>query len=355
MSGALYHGRQSVSIENSHVRVTVLREGGHIAEILHKQTGVNPLWTPQWLSIEPSTYDPAIHDYGSDAEAKLLAGIMGHNLCLDLFGGPSAEEAAAGITAHGEASVAPYDIEQAAGRLTMRVSLPLAQLLFERVIELEEGELEDATIRIREAVENLSAIGRPIAWTQHVTLGPPFLEKGATQFRMSATRSKVFETQFGSADYLRVGAEFDWPMAPGSSPESSGDSVDLQILNDSAASSAYTAHLMDPARDDAFFLAFAPQYRLAFGYTWKRADFPWLGMWEENNSRAQAPWNCQTLARGMEFGVSPMPESRRQMIDRGSLVGVPTYRWLEARSRIEIEYRAIAWRADTAPDLCPNS
>jgi hypothetical protein len=346
VSDALYNGRKSVSIENSHLRVTVLREGGHIAEILHKQTGVNPLWVPKWPSIEPSTYDPAIHDYGPDAEAKLLAGIMGHNLCLDLFGGPSAEEAAAGITAHGESSVAPYDIEQSGFRLTMRASFPLAQLHFERVIELQ-----DETIRIREAVENLSATGRPIAWTQHVTLGPPFLAKGATQFRMSATRSKVFETQFGSADYLRVGAEFDWALAP----KSNGGAADLQVVSDSAASSAYTAHLMDPARDDAFFLAFAPQYRLAFGYVWKRADFPWLGMWEENHSRAHAPWNGQTLARGMEFGVSPMPESRRQMIDRRSLFGVPTYRWLEARSRIEVEYRAIVWRADTAPDLCPNA
>jgi hypothetical protein len=77
-------------------------------------------------------------------------------------------------------------------------------------------------------------------------------------------------------------------------------------------------------------------------------------MWEENYSRAYAPWNGQALARGMEFGVSPMPESRRQMIERRSLFGVPTYRWLEARSRIEVEYRAIVWRADTAPDLCPN-
>ena len=37
--------------------------------------------------------------YGGGADGRLLAGIMGHNLCLDIFGGPSAEEAAAGLTA----------------------------------------------------------------------------------------------------------------------------------------------------------------------------------------------------------------------------------------------------------------
>src|ERR1700692_4378439 len=122
MSDALYHGRNSVGIENSYLRVTVLREGGHIAEILDKQTGVNPLWTPRWQSIEPSAYDPAVHNYGSGPDARLLAGIMGHSLCLDVFGGPSAEEAAAGITAHGEASVALYGIEQADTRMTMRAT-----------------------------------------------------------------------------------------------------------------------------------------------------------------------------------------------------------------------------------------
>jgi hypothetical protein len=344
MSDALYRGRKSVSIENSRLRVTALREGGHIAEILDKQTGVNPLWTPPWPSIEPSAYDPAVHDYGAAPEAKLLAGIMGHSLCLDLFGGPSAEEAAAGITPHGEAAVALYEIEQAATRMTMRASLPLAQLRFERVIELQ-----GRTVRIREVVDNLSASDRPIAWTQHVSLGPPFLEKGATQFRMSATRSKVFETEFGSAGYLRAGAEFYWPMAP----KSSEDCVDLRVANHFAASSAYTAHLMDPVRDDAFFLAFAPQYRLAFGYVWRRSDFPWLGVWEENCSRTYAPWNGRTLARGMEFGVSPMPESRLRMIERHRLFGVPTYRWLGAGSRIELEYVALTWSARSVPEFPP--
>ena len=99
-----FHGRRATSIENKQLRVTVLHEGGHIAEILDKASGVNPLWIPPWPSIEPSTYDRARHpEYGDDAESKLLAGIMGHNLCLDIFGGPSTEEAAAGMTVHGKA------------------------------------------------------------------------------------------------------------------------------------------------------------------------------------------------------------------------------------------------------------
>ena len=48
-----YRARQAWSIENGHVRVTVLVEGGHVAEIMGRQSGVNPLWTPPWDSIEP--------------------------------------------------------------------------------------------------------------------------------------------------------------------------------------------------------------------------------------------------------------------------------------------------------------
>ena len=41
-----YKGRKVARIENTSLRVTVTVEGGHIAEIFHKQTGVNPLWEP---------------------------------------------------------------------------------------------------------------------------------------------------------------------------------------------------------------------------------------------------------------------------------------------------------------------
>ncbi len=116
-----YHGRRAAAIENEQLRVTVLEEGGHIAEILDKETGVNPLWTPPWPTIEHSAYGPAVHaEYGAGVDGSLLAGIMGHNLCLDIFGGPSAEEAAAGLPVHGEGAVARYEIHEANGALTQR-------------------------------------------------------------------------------------------------------------------------------------------------------------------------------------------------------------------------------------------
>lgn len=112
----------------------------------------------------------------------------------------------------------------------------------------------------------------------------------------------------------------------------------MSVYTSLSASSAYTAHLMDPARTTAFFVAFAPSAGLAFGYVWKQADFPWMGIWEENHSRTAPPWSGATLTRGLEFGVSPMAETRRQMVDRARLFDVPTFRWLPARATAEAEY-----------------
>jgi hypothetical protein len=330
MQQCVFHNRKAVQIENETVRVTVLVEGGHIAEILHKATNVNPLWIPPWPSIEPSDYSPERHsEYGGNAESKLLAGIMGHNLCVDLFGGPSEEEAEAGITVHGEASVAPYRISRREHQLVASVHLESAQLDFERRLSLDGD-----TVAITETVHNLGQWDRPIAWTQHVTLGPPFIARGETEFEVSATRSKTFEGEFGNV--FPPGVEFDWPHAP----RRDGGTIDLRWYTDAPVSAGYTAHLMNPAHEDAYFTAWSPETGVLFGYRWKRSDFPWLGIWEENHSRQEPPWNGQTLTRGMEFGVSPMPETRRRMIDRGALFGVPAYRWIPARKSVRVHYTA---------------
>jgi len=337
-----YRDRRAARIENGALRVTILREGGHIAEIFDKAASVNPLWTPQWASIEPSAYNRDTHvQFGSGVEARLLAGIMGHNLCLDVFGGPSDEEATAGLSVHGDASVALYEMATSEGTLVARAHLPTAQLLLERRIDLR-----NRAVCIRETVENLAAFDRPIAWTQHVTLGSPFLEKGVTEFRVSATQSKVFEGQFGAHDYLQPAAEFEWPLAP----TVRGGHVDLRRFTGAPASCAFTAHLMDRARATSSFVAFSPASHLAFGYVWKRADFPWLGIWEENFSRTHAPWHGRELTRGMEFGVSPFPESRRRMIERGRMFDTPTYRWLPARTRVEVEYCAVTRTVHVIPE-----
>lgn len=339
-----YRNRRACRLENDSLQVTVLVEGGHLAELRHRASGTNPLWTPPWPSIEPSEFDPERDAavYGVHAESRLLAGIMGHNLCLDIFGGPSEEEAAAGISVHGEASMVRYDLRIEEDALVAAARFPLAQIAFERRIRLC-----GPVAVIEEQVRSLCAFDRPIAWTQHVTLGPPFLEKGKTQFRAPGGKSRVFETDFaGEFGRMRPGADFDWPHAP----LKGGGSIDLQVLTDVEKSGGFTTHLMDKGREQAFFQAWTPSRRMLVGYVWRRQDFPWLGIWEENHGRSTPPWNGLALTRGMEFGVSPMPETRRSMVDRGTLFGEPAFRWLPAHGELRACYCAFLLPAAGIPD-----
>jgi hypothetical protein len=327
--------RKVVRIENDELIVTVSREGGHIAEIIERKSGVNPLWTPPWPSIEPSTYSSDRHpEYGNNSESKLLAGILGHNLCLDIFGTPSDAEYAAGVTVHGESSVAPYEIETSGVRMIAKAHLPLAQLDFEREIELAAN----GVVKIRETVTNLTAMDRPLAWTQHVTMGPPFLEAGITKLNLNAPKSMVFPGDFGEAQPYKPGALFDWPHAP----NKDGSITDLRMQSMAERSAGVTCHVVDPASEHGSFEAFHPPTCVLFGYQWKRTDFPWISLWEENRSRTFPPWNGNAITRGVEFGVSPFAEGRRAMVERGSLLGIPTYRWLGARESATVHYQAFA-------------
>ena len=352
MQSVTYRGRRSAQIENGLLRVTITAEGGHVAEIFHKQTGVNPLWTPPWPSLEPSLYDPVRHpEYGGHNESQLLAGIMGHSICLDTFGAPSSEEAAAGMPVHGEAPVAPYHISGGSDWVEIEAVLPKAQLRFKRRISLEPDSM---VLAFSESLENLSFTDRPIGWTQHVTLGPPFLEPGRTQFRASATRSKVIESDFNNGTGSQQPAtEFDWPFCPLKAHacySKDGRISDLRVFTSEPVSGGFTAHLMNPDDDDAWFTAWSPSTDVLIGYVWKRSDFPWLSRWEENHLRTQPPWNGNGLTCGMEFGVSPFVESRREMVNRGKLFDAPTFRWAPAQSRLQLNYCAFLTTRKSIPE-----
>lgn len=325
--------RPQVHLENERLRLTLLPGGGHIAAVELKKNGVNPLWDPPWETVDPSAYDPRAHpEFGSDVDARVLAGIAGHNLCFDIFGVPSEEEAAAGLGVHGEASSVDWEVESGNGWMQTKADMPLAGMQIVRRLELSRG---SGRVDISETATNLAGIDRAVGWTQHATLGPPFLEKGETLFEASATRSKVIDGEFApGADRFVSGAEFDWPLAP----LAAGGLDDMRRALSVDVSGAFTTHLMDAGQDESFFAAYQPRTETLFGYVWNRRDFPWLGIWEENFSRQHSPWSGRTLARGMEFGASPFPETRREAIERGRLFGERTIGWIPARSSVRADY-----------------
>ena len=330
------HGRQGWELSNDKLSLFLMAGGGNIAGLqVQGRKTVNPYWIPIWKSIEPGAYRPRdAKRYGE----QLLACIAGHSLCLGAFGDPSPEEAKAGIGCHGEAPVARWRVikrKVTARRLVFQYGcvLPIAQMRFVRTVTLEAG---SAIVRVREVVVNLARRDVPFTICQHVTFGPLFVEPSETIFDMSATKGHTFPGLFGRRQRLKPDTPFTWPFGPGVTGK-----VDLRFIG-RAPYSDFTANLMNPKQEHAWFSALNPRLGLMVAYVWRRADFPWLGIWEENCARKTPPWNGKSLTRGMEFSNTPFPAGLRKAVDRGRFQGQPTYRWLAARSKVAYDYAMLA-------------
>jgi hypothetical protein len=334
----MYHGRQAWSLQNDKVAVIVTPGGGHIASMtLRKGRGanVNPLWLPPWRSVEPGGWRAAGGYYGDKPGAQLLCSILGHNICVDFFGAPSAPETKAGIPVHGEAPCVNWTSSSlSSNRVTYFTTLPAAQMKVTRTIRLTPGA---ASMWISETVENLSALDRPFGWNQHVTLGAPFLQNGASFFDMPSGWGKVFPQEFSKDERYDRGAEFTWPQVPGKG----GDTVDAREYPPVKKNSDFIVTLADPKQMKwGWFTAINTKQGVGIGYVWPSKDWPWIANWEENRSRMGNPWKGKGIARGIEFGTSPFPVSKREAVKMGSLHGIPTYRWIDAKGKQTISYGA---------------
>ena len=219
-----WQGREAYTLSNGLLQMVNLTGGGHIAEFRFVEKSgfptLNPLWIPHWKGIEPFQYRSKAHAkrYGPIAEAKLLSGIAGHNICLDYFGPPSEEEAAQGLSTHGEAPSLKW--RKSSARLTARqlsltlsVHLPEAGLQFSRAIEMRAGE---SVVYLKETVTNERKLDHFFHWTQHATLAPPFVAPEDGRVFMSATKGITSPGGYGGKALLESGKEFQWPLAPAS-------------------------------------------------------------------------------------------------------------------------------------------
>jgi hypothetical protein len=335
----VYSGRKAWELDNDAVVLTMTEGGGHIASlVLKEKPGLNPLWVPIWKSLELWNYKPAKHR--AQYELKLLAAIRGHNLCLGWFGDASADEKKQGLETHGEAPVARWKQEGKRATknslsLTCSCLLPVSQMKFVRTLTTRKN---SGVIDVREEIQSLSKRDLPFTICQHVTLGPPFLEKGVTLVDAPATKSHTFPGTFSPSQRLKSDKAFVWPKAPGSN----GKTVDLRMIGkEYKATSDFATQFMDQKKDAAWFSAINPKQGLMVAYVWKPSDFPWLGIWEENFGRKQKPWAGKSLTRGMEFANTPFPVGLRKAVNMGRFHDHPTFGWLPAKGKVAFEYSII--------------
>jgi len=340
-----WRGRESYTLRNGLVRLVTLLGGGHIAEFRYDElTGMpslNPLWQPPWKTMEPYCYRPELHasTYGPINEGKLLSGIAGHNICLDYFGPPSEEEAAYGLSFHGEAPISRWrkcglHVSRDEVAVELSVALPVAGLQFRREITLRRGE---SVAYFAETVRNERRCDRFFHWTQHVTLSPPFLAPGESEVLLPGTRGMTHPHGYDEGKALLASnGVFRWPYAP----TRSGGKVDLRRPFTRRGLGFVATVLLEPKGEFAFVGAVNPGQRLVIGYCFRQTDYPWVAIWEENRAITARPWRHRTQARGLEFGTTPLPVPRREAFAAGKLFNTSTFASIPACGQKGIRYVA---------------
>ena len=339
-----WRGRPAVRLSNGVVQLVGLEGGGHIggfslAGDADKQTA-NALWECPWEGAAPGTARARklAGKYGAKGVGEFLASYTGHALCLDYFGMPSPEEAQRGLPLHGEAASANWRVINRASRAgeahaAWRVELPSAGLGFEREIEIRNGE---SVAVFRESVSNHRDADHYFHWVQHVTLGAPLLDPECSRVFLSGTRAKTWPLGYEGKSLVSADREFEWPSAP----REKGGEADLSVPFRELGTGFVASVLLDPGREMHFVTSLNWELGLAAGYVFRRQDFPWIAVWEENCAREYVPWNGKTRARGMEFGTTPMPIGKDATFLAGKLFDTPGWRRIPGRTTQGVVYAA---------------
>ena len=224
----------------------------------------------------------------------------------------------------------------------LTVRLPIAGLEFRRAITMRPDE---QVVYFDETVRNTRKADHFFHWTQHVTLGPPFLARGDVETALPGTRGLTFPHGYDEGKALLASnEEFQWPEAP----RAHGGSANLtDALIEPGSGFVVGVLLAD--RDVAFVAAVNRRLRLMLAYCFRRSDFPWVAIWEENRAISAPPWKGSTEARGLEFGTTPLPVTRREAFLAPRLFDEPTMACVPAGGRKTVRY--LAFLTDVPTDF----
>ncbi len=271
--------------------------------------------------------DMAMHDLRGKALGKP---------CHELLGGAVKKS----ITPYGEAPWSKWTktkVTRAQQKLALEMSvrLAVAGLQFSREIELRNDE---SVVYFTETVRNERKADHFFHWTQHVTLGPQFLSHDDSSVALPGNRAITYPHGYDEGRALLTSnEEFRWPNAP----LIGGGNVDLSRLFPRQGLGFVVALLLDKTRDLGFVAAVNRKLGLIIAYCFKREDFPWVAIWEENLGIAAAPWKQRTQARGLEFSTTPLPLLRREAFLSGRLFDEPTLTCIAALKTKVVTYAAV--------------
>ena len=313
---AVFEDRPAVVLGNGKVELTVITEGGAMAQILlaDEKDKINPLWNPYWIARQAGLKPPTSY-------------ARGHFLCLDGFGPVSNEERAAGMPFHGESYVLPWQLrthqkKDATQSAEFFVTLPLAQETLTRTYHVVDGE---NIVWVDSSVTSLLSFDRPVFWGEHATVAAPFLEPGKVAVDMPVTRAKTktVPTPATPPRQLQSYTDFTWPMAP----TVDGQVLDVRVAPIRPNTVEHLTTLVDPSRRLGFATALHLEKRLLIGWVFRREEFPWVQTWLSNPGPNR-------MTRGLEFATQPFDLPRAEVLKNGPLFDTPVFRILPAKSTI---------------------
>lgn len=276
-------GWRTVTLENEHLRVTVLPEkGADIVEIVDRTTGLDPLFKAPW-GLQPPGFPPR---EGSDGRVFLQNYEGGWQ---ELF--PNAQEEARyrgrTIPFHGEVASLAWSADRTDGGVTFSVDCRRTPFRLERTMALKGGALV-----LAETVTNRESDPAHFVWGHHCVVGPPFLEAGC-RLRLAATTLVTPEEPWEDTNRLEPGQRARWPHGR----LRSGGTVDLSLVPGPEAGThddVYVTGLSDGRVEVE-----NPRLPLAFRLEWDARVFPWLVAWQPYGGASAMPLRG-TYALGIE-------------------------------------------------------
>lgn len=274
-----HEGAEGLQLSNGKVELTMLPNGGAFADFHLAGDTLNALWDPARMARTAGTA-------GNFGTSK------GHFLCVDGFGPVSREEAAAGLSGHGEANKLAWEVTSSSNtQVSFRVHLPLVQEMFTRRITIAPGE---QVALVESSLTSELPFDRVMLWAEHATIGAPFLKLGKTIVDASSTRCQTKPYQAKGPRTFPGSVNFDWPAVP-----MDGGAVNARVSPLTNGTVNHIGCLMDPARPFEYITALDTDSNLMLGYLFAREDYPWVQHWMNYPANGQYSW-------GVEFGMQPM-------------------------------------------------
>src|SRR5579862_5696029 len=295
-------GRRSVVLDGNSAQLVVDIAGGSIIDFHFKDQPLNPL-----------TWDPEKDKPGLRP--------MGHFLCLDRWGQPSAAEERNGMFFHGEATRVEWKVPHDAAaenefvRAEMSATLPMAGIEVRRRVRLSQS---TAFFVVNETVTNINKLGRVLNMVQHSTIAPPFLDEN-TLVDSNARRGFMQSSPLPNPEEPSV----YWPQALKDSQP-----VNLRHLTDDPEP-AVVSYTID--ENFGWATAVNPAQGLLIGYIWKTSDYPWFNVWRDAR-------NGKPNARGLEFGTTGLHQPFGILVMKGRIFGRPIYSYLDTGQSMTKSY-----------------